>query len=296
MSGTEQEAILGTRPKPFVFVLMPFEDKFTDVYQFGIKQACEKAEAYAERLDEQIFTESMLQRIYNQIAKADVVIADMTGRNPNVFYEVGYAHALGKVVVLLTQDKDDIPFDLKHYRHIIYENATGLSPQLETTVRWAIKQASERTVPLKLPVAIYCNDKALVDAPTIDVVPEAAIPFHVQIGLNITCANTDEVKGVNFSMALWTSDKCVQCDWLFQRESCHPIHRPEGGVVFNLPSTFSLLPGEWDSVHAGIRVRIDAECQDSVVESVTLRICTLSGSYDFPFTIKISKSSLQAPA
>ena len=45
----------------------------------------------------------------------------MTGRNPNVFYEVGYAHALQKEVILLTQDADDIPFDLRVHNHIVYE-------------------------------------------------------------------------------------------------------------------------------------------------------------------------------
>ena len=44
----------------------------------------------------------------------------MTGRNANVFYEVGYAHALGKIVLLLTKNADDIPFDLKHHQHIVY--------------------------------------------------------------------------------------------------------------------------------------------------------------------------------
>jgi hypothetical protein len=53
----------GTSPKPFAFVLMPFSDDFDDVYLLGIKPACEKAGAYAERVDEQIFTESILQRI-----------------------------------------------------------------------------------------------------------------------------------------------------------------------------------------------------------------------------------------
>ena len=92
-----------TLPKPFVFVLMPFDEKFDEVYKLGIKPACEDAGAYAERVDEQIFKESILERIYNQIAKADIFVADMTGRNENVFYEVGYAHALGKHVILLTQ-------------------------------------------------------------------------------------------------------------------------------------------------------------------------------------------------
>jgi len=55
----------------------------------------------------------------------------MTGRNPNVFYEVGYAHALGKTVILLTRNTDDIPFDLKHYPHIIYGGSiAGLKDDL----------------------------------------------------------------------------------------------------------------------------------------------------------------------
>ncbi len=99
-------------PKPFVFVLMPFKPEFDDIYRYGIKEACEKAGTYAERVDEQIFQGSILDRIYNQIAKADIIIADMTGRNENVFYEAGYAHALGKPTILLTQHIDDIPFDL----------------------------------------------------------------------------------------------------------------------------------------------------------------------------------------
>ncbi len=101
---------------------MPFDEEFDDIYQLGIKQSCEDAGAYCERVDEQIFTESILDRVYNQISKADIIVADMTNRNPNVFYEVGYAHALGKRTILLTQNAEDIPFDLKHYPHIIYNN------------------------------------------------------------------------------------------------------------------------------------------------------------------------------
>jgi hypothetical protein len=112
-----------TRPKPFVFVLMPFSADFDDVYQFGIKPACVEAGGYCERVDEQIFEGNILERIYNQIGKADLIVADMTGRNPNVFYEVGYAHGLRKRVILLTQNSDDIPFDLKHYPHIVYSGS-----------------------------------------------------------------------------------------------------------------------------------------------------------------------------
>ncbi|MEY2932389.1 MAG: hypothetical protein RL033_3138, partial [Pseudomonadota bacterium] len=90
-----------TTPRYFCFVLMPFDSRFNDTYQLGVKQASSEVGAYCERVDEQIFEERILDRIYNQIARADLIIADMTDRNPNVFYEVGYAHALGKPSILL---------------------------------------------------------------------------------------------------------------------------------------------------------------------------------------------------
>ncbi|MFC1957395.1 nucleoside 2-deoxyribosyltransferase [Chloroflexota bacterium] len=134
-----------TRPKPFIFVLMPFEQGFNDIYKFGIKGAANEVGAYAERLDEQIFTEGMLDRIFNQISKADVIVADMTGRNPNVFYEVGYAHALGKIVLLVTQDSDDIPFDLKHRQHTVYSGSIDiLKTELVTKLRWAVAEARRK--------------------------------------------------------------------------------------------------------------------------------------------------------
>jgi len=93
----------------FAFVLMPFDRQFDDVYSLGIKDAVDKAGALAERVDEQVFhREGILERIYNQIEIADLIIADMTGRSPNVFYEVGYAHAKKKLCVLLTKNADDI--------------------------------------------------------------------------------------------------------------------------------------------------------------------------------------------
>ena len=99
-----------TKPKPFVFVLMPFDSSFDDIYNLGISAACKEAGAYCERVDEQVFEERILERIYNQIATAHIIIADMTGRNPNVFYETGYAHALGQRTILLTKKAEDIPF------------------------------------------------------------------------------------------------------------------------------------------------------------------------------------------
>jgi hypothetical protein len=133
---------------------MPFADDFNDIYKIGIKETAERLGAYAERVDEQMFEGAMLDRIVNQINKADVIVADMTGRNPNVFYEVGYAHALGKVVILITQKAADIPFDLKHYQHIIYEGKIDrLRTDLGHRLEWALNQKSRaRTVASPLTV------------------------------------------------------------------------------------------------------------------------------------------------
>lgn len=125
------------RQEGFIFVLMPFGDEFNDIYHFGIKQAANDSGYYCERVDEQVFEGSILSRIYNQIEKADIIVADLSRKNPNVFYETGYAHALNKSVILLTQNAEDISFDLKHYPHIIYnKNIKNLGEELIKKLNW----------------------------------------------------------------------------------------------------------------------------------------------------------------
>ena len=121
--------------KPSVFVIMPFGEHFNDLYTLGIKAAIEAVGADCERVDEQIFTESILQRVYHQIARADIVVAEVSEPNRNVFYEVGYSHALGKTTILVKREAVDIPFDLKDYPHVIYgESIPALKTQLRARV------------------------------------------------------------------------------------------------------------------------------------------------------------------
>ena len=157
-----------TFPKPFAFVLMPFSAEFNDVYTLGIKAACHEAGAYCERVDEQIFTESILDRIYNQISKADIIVSDMSTRNPNVFYETGYAHALGKQVILLTQRADDIPFDMKHYPHIIYSSITHLKVELKRRVEWCIENPKRLLPEIDFLPSCYIQGQKLESKSTIN--------------------------------------------------------------------------------------------------------------------------------
>lgn len=70
----------------------------------------------------------VIQDIVNLIARARIVICDLSNRNSNVFYEAGIAHALGKEVILIAQSDGDVPFDLRHLRYVKYlNNAQGLA-------------------------------------------------------------------------------------------------------------------------------------------------------------------------
>lgn len=130
----------------FAFVLMPFDPGFDDIYKLGIKETAEKLGIRAERVDEQIFhKENILERIYGQIDAADFIIADLTGRNPNVFYETGYAHAKGKLCLLLTSRADDIPFHLKHHRHLICgDSIQNLRQALEKDLDGLVAEVKNR--------------------------------------------------------------------------------------------------------------------------------------------------------
>ncbi len=84
-----------------------------------------------------MFLENILERIYGQIEKAEVIMAEITGHKPNVLYEVGYAHGMGKPVILVTSDAEEIPFDLKHYPHVVYGGQIRtLKSELEKKIRW----------------------------------------------------------------------------------------------------------------------------------------------------------------
>jgi hypothetical protein len=137
--------------KLFAFVLMPFDKEFDDVYALGIKSAVEELGMLAERVDEQIFHgQGILERIYGQIEATDFIIADMSGQNPNVFYEVGYAHAQNKLCILLTRNASDIPFDLKHQRHIVYASIQELKKSLLNDLAMMKKELAARVIPIEV--------------------------------------------------------------------------------------------------------------------------------------------------
>ena len=107
-------------------VMMPFDAKFSAVYVALQAAACSVGMT-CQRVDDIWVHDHIIQDVVSLICKANIVICDLTGRNPNVFYEMGIAHTLGKDVIMITQNAQDVPFDVAHIRHIRYlPNGEGM--------------------------------------------------------------------------------------------------------------------------------------------------------------------------
>lgn len=101
--------------------MMPFDAGFNAVYD-AIRQASENAGLRCRRADDIWENAAIIQDVVALIDRSRIVVCDCSGRNPNVFYEAGIAHTLGREVILITQSEHDIPFDLRHLRYIRYHN------------------------------------------------------------------------------------------------------------------------------------------------------------------------------
>ena len=109
-----------------VAVMMPFEAKFDSVY-LSLQEAATAAGMRLQRADDIWIHDHVIDDVVSLIGRAKVVICDLTGRNPNVFYEMGIAHTLARDVIMLAQNKADVPFDVGHIRYIQYfPNSEGL--------------------------------------------------------------------------------------------------------------------------------------------------------------------------
>ena len=109
-----------SRYKSDILVLMPFSPELQPVYDDHLKAVAVRLGLKIARADDFFTSEHIMDEIWTAIVDARLVVADCTGRNPNVFYEIGLAHAVGKPTVLITQSPEDVPFDLRHRRYLTY--------------------------------------------------------------------------------------------------------------------------------------------------------------------------------
>lgn len=124
---------LQKKPKPpDIFVIMPFSQEFNDIYYLGIHKVATGLGYSCKRVDEVEFVGDVVSKIYELITNAKLIIAEVSVKNANVYYELGYAHALRKPVILLTKDISGAPFDLRGQNHIVYKKIVDLRKNLKT--------------------------------------------------------------------------------------------------------------------------------------------------------------------
>lgn len=123
------------------FSILAFKSPYMDVYTDHVKPILEtEYNIIIERADEIFNTGSIIETIQKRIINSDFIIADVSVQNPNVYYEVGFAHALKKNIVFITHDIEKVPFDIRDHRCIIYDYSPKGVKLLEEHLRKAINE------------------------------------------------------------------------------------------------------------------------------------------------------------
>jgi hypothetical protein len=135
------------------FVLMPFAQGFDEVYE-TIREAIEGQELNftCARADELHGGGHIIEDILRKIGQAEIVVVDLTGRNPNVFYKLGIAQMVKNVeqLILLSQDADSIPFDVKAFRCIVYKQSIQGARELKEKLIAGVKAVAQRSFRFQL--------------------------------------------------------------------------------------------------------------------------------------------------
>lgn len=139
-------------PKDACFVLMPFGGWLDDYYETIYKPAIESAGLEAHRADDLFRPSTIVNDIWSYTKRSKLLLADLSGKNPNVFYELGLAHALAKPVILVAESMDEIPFDLRALRIIVYDkNSPDWGRVLREKITSSMKEVQKSPVEAVLP-------------------------------------------------------------------------------------------------------------------------------------------------
>jgi hypothetical protein len=131
--------------KPTAFIVMQFTGEFNALYNEVIRPTCEKYGLLCIRADDIYTTGLVLDDIVRSIQECFVIIADITPNNPNVFYEVGYAHGMGKATILLSDKKrEKLPFDISGFRTLFYDNTIGGKTAIEDRLSKHLKSITNK--------------------------------------------------------------------------------------------------------------------------------------------------------
>ena len=129
------ESFTWSNERPRAFVVMQFTEPYNSLYSEVISPVCEELELEAYRADDVFRPGIILQDIISGLVESDVIIAEISPTNPNVFYELGYAHARNQPTVLLARRGEELPFDISGYRVIFYDDTIRGKHEVEDALR-----------------------------------------------------------------------------------------------------------------------------------------------------------------
>ena len=174
------------------FVIMPFDSQFDSVFA-SMEKALEGPEVNFTciRTDELHGGGHIMEDVLENIAKAEIILADVTGRDANVFYELGIAHSVKDMekVLILTQNIEDVPFDLKQFRCTAYDHSEEGLIALETVLALTVKEIAARSFRFKVgpgekmtfPHKLMGSDRAFYDFEIVEIWPdETAAKLHIR--------------------------------------------------------------------------------------------------------------------
>lgn len=169
-------------PKDTCFTIMPFGGWFDDYYDSIYKPALEAAGLRPKRADDLYRPSTIVNDIWSYTKGAKLVLADLTGKNPNVFYELGLAHALAKPVVLVAESMNDVPFDLRALRVIEYDKN---EPRWGDTLRDKIIQSVGEVLasPIASVLPAFIETKPQPEAKPISEQEKALLELRQEIDL-----------------------------------------------------------------------------------------------------------------
>lgn len=137
---------------------MPFDPSLDRVFEGLIRPALEDAGFAVTRADLSNNQQQILKDIVNELARADLVVVDVTGLNGNVMYELGLAHAMGRRTVMITQDISELPFDLRSYRATGYSTDFVEAPKLRERLKAIADAVVDGSAEFSNPVQDFAPD------------------------------------------------------------------------------------------------------------------------------------------
>jgi hypothetical protein len=148
-------------PKETCFTIMPFGGWFDDYYTSVYKPAIEAAGLSPCRADDLYRPSAIVNDIWSYTKSAKLILADLSGKNPNVFYELGLAHALAKPAILIVESMEDVPFDLRALRVLEYnKNQPRWGDHLQTRITKAIQEVIAAPLDAVLPAFLTVKHDA----------------------------------------------------------------------------------------------------------------------------------------